>query len=604
MARSSQRPKPASEQLKKLRGAFLGIGLFSGCINVLMLTSSIYMLQVYDRVLMSRSIPTLIGISLIVLAAFILQGVLDAIRSRMLARTGAQFDEALSPSVFDMMRKLPLRGARSDQAMQGVRDIDTVRGFLGGAGPTAFFDMPFMPIFFIGCFLLHPSLGVLALAGGLIIVGLTLWTERLTKKGTLALTATGAERMLLADASRRNAEALQAMGMGDTFRERWRKVNDRFVQTQLQVADSSSAIGSAAKIFRMAFQSAVLGFGAYLVIQQQMTGGAMIAASILTSRALAPIETAVAHWKGFVASRQSFHRLNDLLAHAAAEQPRTTLPAPKRQFTAEEIAVGIPGRQTPIVAGAALRLKAGEGLLVIGPSGSGKSTLVRSLAGVWPPLRGTVRLDGAALDQWDPAQLGAHMGYMPQDVELFEGTIAENIARFQPDATDQEIVAAATAAGAHEMILNLADGYGARLGEAGMTLSGGQRQRIGLARALFRDPFLLILDEPNSNLDQDGEVALVQAVAAVKERGGVVIIVSHKTSLLNVMDHVGRVHDGRFQMITRDEYRQNMMKAAQAQQPATVHPFGAGRPVNVQQQMAMLKAAAKAGDIASAKKEG
>jgi ATP-binding cassette, subfamily C, bacterial PrsD len=604
MARPSQRPRPASEQLRKLRGAFLGIGLFSGCINVLMLTSSIYMLQVYDRVLTSRSIPTLIGISLIVLAAFILQGILDAIRGRMLARTGAQFDEALSPSVFDMMRKLPLRGARSDQAMQGVRDIDTVRGFLGSAGPTAFFDMPFMPLFFIGCFLLHPYLGLLALVGGLIIVALTLWTERLTKKGTLALTATGAERMLLADASRRNAEALQAMGMGDTFRERWRKVNDRFVQTQLQVADSGSAIGSAAKIFRMAFQSAVLGFGAYLVIQQQMTGGAMIAASILTSRALAPIETAVAHWKGFVASRQSFHRLNDLLAHAAAEQPRTVLPAPKRQFTAEEIAVGIPGRQTPIVAGAALTLKAGEGLLVIGPSGSGKSTLVRSLAGVWPPLRGTVRLDGAALDQWDPAQLGAHMGYMPQDVELFEGTIAENIARFQPDATDQEIVAAATAAGAHDMILNLADGYGARLGEAGMTLSGGQRQRIGLARALFRDPFLLILDEPNSNLDQDGEVALVEAVAAVKQRGGVVIIVSHKTSLLNVMDHVGRVHDGRFQMITRDEYRQNMMKAAQAQQPTTVHPFGAGRPVNVQQQMAMLKAAAKAGDIAPAKKEG
>jgi ATP-binding cassette, subfamily C, bacterial PrsD len=603
MARPSQRPRPASEQLKKLRGAFLGIGLFSGCINLLMLSGSIYMLQVYDRVLTSRSIPTLIGISLIVLAAFVLQGVLDAVRTRMLARTGAQFDEALSPGVFDMMRKLPLRGARSDQAMQGVRDVDTVRGFLSGAGPTAFFDMPFMPIFFIGCFLLHPYLGLLAVVGGLIIVGLTLWTERLTKKGTLALTVSGAERMMLADASRRNAEALQAMGMGDTFRERWRKVNDRFVQTQLQVADSANAIGSAAKIFRMAFQSAVLGFGAYLVIQQQMTGGAMIAASILTSRALAPIETAVAHWKGFVASRQAFHRLNEMLGQAATEEPRTALPAPKRQFTADDLAVGIPGRQMPIVAGAGVALKAGEGLLVIGPSGSGKSTLVRTLAGVWPVLRGSVRLDGAALDQWDPAQLGAHLGYMPQDVELFEGTIAENIARFQPNASDAEIVAAANAAGAHDMILKLADGYGARLGESGMTLSGGQRQRIGLARAMFRDPFLLILDEPNSNLDQDGEVALVQAVAAIKERGGIVIIVSHKTSLLNVMDYVGRVHDGRFQMITREEYRQNMMKAAQTQQPAAVHPFGAGRPANVQQQVAMLQAAATGGGR-PAKKEG
>jgi ATP-binding cassette subfamily C protein len=569
-------PKPATEQLLKLKSAFLGIGLFSACINILMLTGSIYMLQVYDRVLSSRSVPTLIGISLIVLAAFMLQGWLDAIRSRMLARTGAQIDDALSPAAFTMLRKLPLRGARPEQSMQGIRDVDAVRGFLGSMGPTAFFDMPFMPIFFIGCFLLHPYLGVLAVIGGIVIICLTLWTERLTKQGTQALASAGTERQTLAEASRRNAEAIQALGMGETFQQRWHVANERFVSRHLSVADAASGIGSAAKVFRMAFQSAVLGYGAYLVIQQQMSPGSMIAASILTSRALAPIETAVAHWKGFVAARQAFHRLNEQLGHFLQEEEKTELPAPRLRFTAEDVAVGVPGRQTPVVAGANVVLKAGEGLLLIGPSGGGKSSFVRALAGVWPLMRGHVRLDGAALDQWSPTQLGRHVGYMPQDVELFEGTVAQNIARFLPDATDEEIVAAATVAGAHDMILRFTDGYGTRIGEGGMTLSGGQRQRVGLARALFRDPFLVILDEPNSNLDTDGESALVQAVSEVKARGGVTVIVSHKTSLLNAMDYVGRIHEGRLQVITREEYRQNLMKAAQAAQggPRPVHAGG------------------------------
>lgn len=601
MARTAQHQRLASAQLRKLSGALSGVGLFSGIISLLMLTGSIYMIQVYDRVLSSRSIPTLIGITLIVLAAFLLQGFLDAIRARMLARAGAQFDAGLSPAVFDMMRKLPLKGARSDQAMQGVRDLDSVRSFLGSMGPTAFFDMPFMPIFYIACFLLHPWLGVLATIGGLTIIALTLWTERLTKQGTMAMTRVGGERMLLADASRRNAEVLQAMGMGDVFKERWRTINDSFVATQLQVSDSSNSIGAAAKIFRMAFQSAVLGLGAYLVIQQQMSGGAMIAASILTSRALAPIESAVAHWKGFVAARQAFARLNDLLAHHAAEQAKTELPAPQRAMLAEDLAVGVPGRQTPLIMGANLALKAGDGLLIMGASGSGKSTLIRSLAGVWPVLRGSVRLDGAALEQWNAAQLGRYVGYMPQDVELFEGTIAENIARFTPGVSDEEIVAAAQAAGAHQMILKFAEGYSTRIGEAGMTLSGGQRQRVGLARALFREPFLLMLDEPNSNLDTDGEAALVQAVTAVRERGGIVIIVSHKNSLLGAVNYVGRVHESRLQIIGRDAYRQNMMKAAQAAQNSQA----AGRPVQVetpegqkltvQQQVNMLKSAVAVG---------
>jgi ATP-binding cassette subfamily C protein len=570
--------------LKALRPEFLGVGLFSGVINVLMLTGSIYMLQVYDRVLSSRSIPTLIGISAIVLAAFVLQGVLDAIRMRMLSRIGGAFEEKLAPLAYDMARTFPLRGARADQSMQGVRDVDIVRGFLGGLGPTAFFDMPFMPIFFVACFLLHPHLGVLALIGGVIIVGLTLWTERATKKVTLALTQAATERMTLLDSSRRNAEALQAMGMGGAFKRRWTAASEKCADIQVGLAKSSADLGSAAKIFRMAFQSAVLGYGAYLVIQQQMTPGAMIAASILTSRALAPIETAVAHWKGFVAAWQSFTRLNASLALVAETAPRTRLPAPRQGFAIDDLAVGVPGRPTPLVAGAAFALNAGQGLLIAGASGSGKSTLVRVLAGVWPALRGSVRIDGAALDQWDPEQLGEHVGYIPQDVELFEGTVAENIARFRPGATDDDVVAAAMAAGAHQMILKLPDGYGTRIGESGATLSGGQRQRVGLARALFGKPFILILDEPNSNLDQDGEAALAQAIAGAKERGAVVIVVSHKTSLLGVLDFVARVHEGRLQVVTRDEYRKMAMRAADASR----QPAQAG---DIRQQMSVLRAA-------------
>jgi ATP-binding cassette, subfamily C, bacterial PrsD len=553
--RPNLRAKPATAALKSLRSGFLGVGIFSAFISLLMLTSSIYMLQVYDRVLSSRSVATLIGISLIVLAAYCVQGILDAARTRMLARIGAEFDRVLSSDVFGITRRLHLRGARPEQSMQGVRDLDTVRGFLSSQGPTAFFDMPFMPIFFIGCFLLHPYLGLMTVVGAAIIMGLTLWSERGSKEETLALTRAAAERHMLAEANRRNAEAVQAMGMGDTMTARWQVLNERFVRSNLALSDTTNTIGSMAKVFRFAFQSAVLGMGAYLVIIQQMSPGAMIAASILTSRALAPVETAVAHWKGFIAARQSFARLDDILGTLAAESKNTALPAPKSSFTAQDIMVTAPGRQTPLVTGASFELKAGHGLMLIGPSGSGKSTLMRVLASVWPATRGTIRIDGATLDQWAPEQLGRHVGYMPQDVELFDGTVAENISRFTQGADDAEIVAAAKAAGAHDVILHLADGYSTRVGEGGQTLSGGQRQRVGLARALFQNPFLILLDEPNSNLDSEGEVALVAALNGARANGSIVVVVSHKAPLLAAVDYVGRVHEGRLQIVTRDDYR-------------------------------------------------
>ncbi len=587
--RPNQKPKPATDALKALRMGFVGIGVFSACISLLMLTSSIYMLQVYDRVLSSRSVPTLIGISLIVLVAYAVQGILDASRTRMLARIGAEFDRVLSAGVFGITRRLHLRGARPDQSMQGVRDLDTVRGFLSSQGPTAFFDMPFMPIFFIGCFILHPYLGVMTIVGAVIIMGLTLWSERGSQQQTLALTRAAAERHMLAEANRRNAEAVQAMGMGDTMAARWQVLNERFVRSNLMLSDTTNSIGSMAKVFRFAFQSAVLGMGAYLVIIQQMSPGAMIAASILTSRALAPIETAVAHWKSFIAARLSFARLDDLLGNLASEPERTALPVPRNRFAADDIMVTVPGRQTPLVAGASFDLKAGQGLMLIGPSGSGKSTLMRVLASVWPAMRGTIRIDGASLDQWSPEQLGCHVGYMPQDVELFDGTVAENIARFIPGAGDEEVVAAAKAAGAHDLILHLTDGYATRVGEGGQTLSGGQRQRVGLARAMFRNPFLILLDEPNSNLDSEGEVALVSALNAARAQGSIVIVVSHKAPLLAAVDFVGRVHEGRLQIVTRDDYRKATMAQANAAAPSA--PRSAPPQQNVRQQMALLQGA-------------
>jgi ATP-binding cassette, subfamily C, bacterial PrsD len=584
MSRPMQRTKPASEALRALSRPLFGIAFFSGIISILMLTGSFYMLQVYDRVLTSRSIPTLIGITLIALAAFVIQGILDAVRARMLARVAADFEHQLQPKVFDGIRLLPLRGARPEQSMQGVRDLDHVKTFLGGLGPTAFFDMPFMIIFFAACFLLHPWVGLMAIAGGIIILFLTLMTERRTKSGVAEIAAAAGQRQQLADTVRRNAESIQAMGMGETFRSRWAKTGHDLATRNLVVTDANNGIGAAAKIFRMAFQSAVLGVGGYLVILQQMSPGAMIAASILTSRALAPIETAVAHWRPFVAARQGFHRLNDWLSLSPEQAERTALPVPKVQLVTEDVAVAAPGRQQPILTGASFTLKAGEALLLTGASGCGKSTLVRALAGVWPAMRGSIRLDGATLDQWQPEQLGQHVGYLPQDVELFEGTISQNIARFIEGAKDEEIVAAAQAAGAHDLILKLPDGYAARLGENGATLSAGQRQRIGLARAFFRDPFFILLDEPNSNLDIEGEQALVEAIQRALLRGAVVVVVSHKPALLPIATYVGRVADGRLQVITREEYRQNMMRAtqanaqAQSQQARPAPPAGQMRP--------------------------
>jgi ATP-binding cassette, subfamily C, bacterial PrsD len=582
---AGRQPSQSSEvrdALKACRHAVGGIAVFSGIINVLMLSGSIYMLQVYDRVLSSRSVSTLVGISLILLAAYILQGALDTLRSKMLARVGARFDEILSGRIFDLVATLPLRGAKQADSMQPIRDLDSMRGFLSGTGPTALFDMPFMPIFFACCFLIHTWIGVMALCGGVVIVALTLLTEAKSRGPMSDLTKSLAERHVLADTSRRNAEAVRALGMRGFLAERFAAANAKHVDDGLRASNAASGIGVAAKVFRMVLQSSALGLGAYFVIYNEMSGGSMIAASILMSRALAPIEIAVANWKGFVSARQGYRRLEHILSLVPPQNSRLSLPTPKSALAVQEVYVGAPGAQLPIVQAVSLQMRAGQGLGLIGPSASGKSTLARALVGVWPTLRGEIRLDGATLDQWEPDALGRHVGYLPQDVELFEGTVAENIARFQPDASPDSIIAAATAAGAHEMILLLPDGYDTKIGEGGAVLSGGQRQRVALARALYGDPFLVVLDEPNASLDGAGDEALNQAILSVRKRGGIVVVITHRPAALGNVDLVGIMESGRIKaMGPRDEVLQSVMKRnaapaapARVPQPAPLREVG------------------------------
>jgi ATP-binding cassette subfamily C protein len=487
----------------------------------------------------------------------------------MLARVGARFDEILSGRIFDLVATLPLRGAKQSDSMQPIRDLDNIRGFLSGTGPTALFDMPFMPIFFAACLLIHPWIGLMALAGGVVIVGLTYLTEVKSRGPMMDLTKSLAERHVLAETSRRNAEAVRALGMRGFLAERFATTNAKHVDDGLRASNAAAGIGVAAKVFRMVLQSSALGLGAYLVIHNEMTGGAMIAASILMSRALAPIEIAVANWKGFVAARQGYRRLEHILSLVPPQDARLSLPTPKATLTVQDVFVGPPGAQLPIVQAVSLQMRAGQGLGLIGPSASGKSTLARALVGVWPTLRGEVRLDGATLDQWEPDALGRHVGYLPQDVELFEGTVAENIARFQPDASAESIIAAATAAGAHEMILQLPDGYDSKIGEGGAVLSGGQRQRVALARALYGDPFLVVLDEPNASLDGAGDDALNRAILSVRQRGGIVVVITHRPAALGNVDLVAIMEGGRVKsMGPRDEVLQSVMKRNVAATPA------------------------------------
>jgi len=537
---------PVSHGLRESGRKMIGIALFSGVINLLMLAGSLYMLQVYDRVIPSRNIATLFGLSLMVLLAYLMQGYLDALRARMLCRVATLFDVGLQDSIHHALVTLPLRGAKPMQMQQPLRDLDQVRAFMSSMGPTAFLDMPWIPIFLTAMFLFHPAIGMTAVLGTAAIVAMTLLTERMSRSAAKATMDSSAQRQVLADTTQRNAEVILALGMVDRFGALWARVNERYLRENIRATDVYANLGSGAKVLRYVLQSGMLGIGAYLVVADKASGGIMIASSIMMGRALAPVEVALGSWKQLVAARHGIARLRDICKSTArSSAPPVTLPRPCRELSVQELSVAAPGTDKPIVQNISFTLKAGMGLALLGASASGKTSLSKALVGIWPAQHGVVRLDGAAIDQWRNEDLGRHVGYLPQDVALFDGTVAENICRFDTSATSDDILKAAQIAGVHDTILRLPEGYSTRIGQGGMSLSAGQRQRIGLARAVFGDPFLVVLDEPNANLDAEGENALGRAIQLLRSAGSIVIVISHRPNALAALDMAVVLYEGK-----------------------------------------------------------
>jgi ATP-binding cassette, subfamily C, bacterial PrsD len=537
---------PVALELRASARRLGAVAVFSGVINLLMLSGSLYMLQVYDRVLPSRSTATLFGLSAMVLIAYLFQAYFEAARGRMLARIGTLFDVGLQKRLYLAVATLSLRGAKAAIAQQPLRDIDQIRIFLSGVGPTAFLDMPWTPMFLIALLIFHPLIGVVAMIGAATIVALTIATERRSRALAKSATDTHAQRQVLTDATHQNAEVIRALGMTGNFTARWVQVNESHLRQIFDVSDIYANIGAVAKVVRYILQSAILGVGAYLVIIEQASGGIMIASSIMMGRALAPIEIALSNWKQLVAARQGIGRLRDTLKGTAPPPAAAVeLPRPSQSLSVEDVTVIVPGSGRVVLSNISFKLTAGMGMALLGASAAGKSSLVRALVGIWPAAKGVVRLDGAALDNWDPDALGRHIGYLPQDVALFDGTVAQNITRFDDSVSSDAVLSAARLAGAHEMILSLPNGYTTRIGERGSCLSAGQRQRIGLARAVFGNPFLVVLDEPNANLDHDGEVALIRAIEALRQNQSIVVLVSHRPEAISALNMAMVLRQGR-----------------------------------------------------------
>ena len=534
---SSQSPDLAAA-LRAARQTFASIAVFSAVVNLLMLTGPLYMLQVYDRVLSSRSVPTLIALSFMLVGAYAFQGALDLIRARVVVRSATVLDNRLARAVHGAVMGLARTNRAPGEGAQPVRDLDQIRAFLTGGGPIAIVDLPWIPVFLFVCFLIHPWIGIASTVAGITLFSLTLLNERSSRALVRSAAEDATRRAIMIEGQRRSAETVRAMGMGGALAERWIKIHNRYLQTVSRLGEVGGSFVSASKVLRLLMQSGILGLGAYLVIRQEVSAGAMIASSLMMGRALAPIETAIANWRSFLDARQSIVRLSEALTRAGPLRKMTALPKPARSLDVERLTVTTPGGTEPIVTGVRFTLKAGQALGIVGASGAGKTSLVRTLVGIWPPDKGNVRLDGAALDHWDPELLGAHIGFVSQSVELFDATVSENIARMSSAPDDDAVLRAAQAAGAHEMILRFPAGYDTPIGEAGQVLSGGQRQRIALARALYGDPFLLVLDEPNANLDNDGETALRQAIISAKARGAIVVLIAHKPAVLSGCDYL------------------------------------------------------------------
>jgi len=531
--KASNKKSELFSTLLSFRSAFAYVGVFSFIINLLMLIPSIYMLQVYDRVLASRNTETLLMLTVIMLGLYVLMSALEWVRSRVLVRVGAKLDMALNGRVFQAAFESNLNNKNSN-AGQALHDLGGVRQFLTGNGIFALFDAPWAPIYLAVVFLLHPLLGYISLAGMIIMSLLTFITEKATKTPLDEANKEGLYANNFVTTNLRNAEVIESMGMLSGVRKRWFARHGKMLALQAVASDRAGLLSSTTKFVTVSIQSLILGAGALLAIDGTITPGAMIAGSILMGRAMAPIQQAMASWKQFLAARTSYHRLSDLLTAYPAKATGMALPRPQGKVSVSGLVATPPGTQITVLRGVNFEVEPGDVVGVIGPSASGKSSLARLLVGVWRPFAGSVRLDGAEISQWNKNELGPYIGYLPQDIELFDGTISENIARFG-EINSELVINAAQMAGVHEMILHLPQGYDTVIG-ANSGLSGGQRQRIGLARALYGSPSLVVLDEPNSNLDDAGEVALVAAIRSLKNQGSTVFLITHRTSVIGAVD--------------------------------------------------------------------
>ncbi len=564
---SARRGDALSLALAGCRRVWVGVGVFSACLNLLMLAVPLYMMQVYDRVLTTGSVDTLLALTAMVAGALVVFGVLEAIRVRVLARAGAWLDRELGSAVLSGAVAAALRAGGGVSA-QGLRDLATVRGYLGGAGVLPLFDVPWAPVFLGIVFLVHPVLGWIGLAGALVLFGCAVLNDLATRSKLTEANGAAARALNAADAAVRNADAIAAMGMVPALARRWREAVAGGLDLQTSASDASGSITAVAKVVRFGLQVSMLGVGAWLVLGHEMSPGGMLAAAVIVARGLAPVEQLITAWRALVGARTAWRRLRELMARAPDEDAGTALPRPAGRLEAEKVGYLPPGLREPVLRQVSLRLDPGEVLGVVGPSGAGKTTLVRLLVGSLEPTAGHVRLDGADLGAWRHAGRGRHVGYLPQTVELFAGTVRDNIARLG-EAEDEAVVQAARRAGAHEAILALREGYDTRIGEGGVPLSGGQRQRIALARAVFGDPALVVLDEPNAHLDADGEQALVETVVGIRERGATVVLVAQRAGAMGLVDKMLVLRAGAVASFgTREEVLARLRRPAMMAEPA------------------------------------
>jgi ATP-binding cassette subfamily C protein len=554
------------------RAAFASTALFSCLVNILMLTGPLFMLQVYDRVLTSGSVPTLVALIAIVVALYAYYGFLEYLRARILVRIGRRVEERLRDRVFDSMAEHALRRTQGIGG-QPVNDLATIRQFLSGQGPFAFLDMPWVPVYLLVIFLMHWVLGVASVIAAIVILVLALWSEKATRGPLAEANSAMVKSSIMTDESRRNSEALHSLGMRGAIRKKWAEMQQVALDHQTIANDVGGSLSAASRVLRLMVQSGILALGAYLALQHEISAGAMIAASIIMGRALAPVEQAVASWQQFLGFRKAIERLGNILASVPAVANRMKLPQPNGKLEVENLVVQLPGAEKPILQGISFTVEPGKGIGVIGPTGAGKSTLARALVGVTPIARGAVRLDGATHDQRDLDEAGKLIGYLPQDIQLFDGTAAQNIARFDVTADPAKIVEAAQLANVHDLIMRLPKGYDTPLGENGARLSAGQRQRVALARCLFGDPVLFVLDEPNSNLDAEGEAALDRAIRVSMERGAAIVVIAHRPSALASIQQILVLSEGRTVALgPRDDILRKVLNRPAAGNGQTAQP--------------------------------